>query len=149
MKKKKQKEVTNKNEVNRYQNGKLEEWKAAGYELPKFDIEAVREKTHQEPTWVHFGAGNIFRAFPAAILQDTLDSGKYDRGVIVAEGFDYEIIDKAYAPYENLSLLVLLQSDGSIRKKVIASVTESLKADPQFETDWERLSEIMKNPSCR
>ena len=39
-------------------NGKLEEWKAAGYELPKFDIEAVREKTHQEPTWVHFGAGN-------------------------------------------------------------------------------------------
>lgn len=130
-------------------NGKLEEWKAAGYELPKFDIEAVREKTHQEPTWVHFGAGNIFRAFPAAILQDTLDSGKYDRGVIVAEGFDYEIIDKAYAPYENLSLLVLLQSDGSIRKKVIASVTESLKADPQFETDWERLSEIMKNPSLQ
>ena len=47
----------------------------------------------------------------------------------MAEGFDYEIIDKAYAPYENLSLLVLLQSDGSIRKKVIASVTESLKAD--------------------
>ena len=130
-------------------NGKLEEWKAAGYELPEFDIEAVREKTHQEPTWVHFGAGNIFRAFPAAILQDTLDSGKYDRGVIVAEGFDYEIIDKAYAPYDNLSLLVLLQSDGSIRKKVIASVTESLKADPKFEKDWERLSEIMKNPSLQ
>ena len=130
-------------------NGASQEWQAAGYELPKFDIDTVREKTYREPTWVHFGAGNIFRAFPAAILQDTLDSGKYDRGVIVAEGFDYEIIDKAYTPYDNLSLLVLLQSDGSIRKKVIASVTESLKADPEFENDWARLVEIMKNPSLQ
>ena len=103
----------------------------AGYQLPKFDIQAVRAKTHDQPTWLHFGAGNIFRAFPAAILQDVLDQGAYDRGVIVAEGFDYEIIDRAYAPYDDLSLLVVLQSDGSIQKKVVASVTESLKADPQ------------------
>ena len=31
------------------------EWEAKGYELPKFDIKAVREKTAKEPTWVHFG----------------------------------------------------------------------------------------------
>lgn len=120
-----------------------------GYQLPKFDIETVREKTHKEPTWLHFGAGNIFRAFPAALLQRLLDEGKYDRGVIVAEGFDFEIIDKAYAPYDNLSLLVLLQSDGSIQKKVIASVTESLKADPQFTADWARLEEIITAPSLQ
>ena len=71
------------------------EWEAKGYELPKYDIAAVAKKTHDEPTWVHFGAGNIFRAFPAAILNDALNTGKYDRGVIVAESFDYEIIDKA------------------------------------------------------
>ena len=75
-------------------NGNLSaEWAEKGYELPKFDIEAVKAKTHAEPTWVHFGAGNIFRAFPAAILNDALNTGKYDRGVIVAESFDYEIID--------------------------------------------------------
>ena len=34
---------------------------------------------------MHFGAGNIFRAFPAAVLNDALNSGKYDRGVIVAD----------------------------------------------------------------
>jgi len=79
------------------------EWEAKGYELPKYDIAAVAKKTHDEPTWVHFGAGNIFRAFPAAILNDALNTGKYDRGVIVAESFDYEIIDKAYRPYNNLS----------------------------------------------
>ena len=78
-------------------NGNLSaEWAEKGYELPKFDVEAVKAKTHAEPTWVHFGAGNIFRAFPAAILNEALNSGKYDRGVIVAESFDYEIIDKAY-----------------------------------------------------
>ena len=124
------------------------EWEQKGYQLPKFDIKAVREKTAKEPTWVHFGGGNIFRAFPAAILNDALNTGKYDRGVIVAETFDFEVIDKAYAPYNNLSLLVSLQSDGNIEKKVIASVTEALKADPQFE-DWNRLVEIFKNPSLQ
>ena len=124
------------------------EWEEKGYQLPKFDIEAVRAKTHDEPTWVHFGAGNIFRAFPAAILNEALNSGKYDRGVIVAESFDYEIIDKAYQPYDNLSLLVSLKSTGTIEKKVIASVTESLKADYQF-ADWARLQEIFRNPSLQ
>ena len=124
------------------------EWEAKGYELPTFDIKAVREKTAKEPTWVHFGGGNIFRAFPAAILNDALNTGKYDRGVIVAETFDFEVIDKAYAPYNNLSLCVNLCSDGSIEKKVIASVTEGLKADPQF-PDWNRLVEIFKNPSLQ
>ena len=124
------------------------EWEAKGYQLPKFDIQALREKTAKEPTWVHFGGGNIFRAFPAAILNDALNTGKYDRGVIVAETFDFEVIDKAYAPYNNLSLLVSLQSTGTIEKKVIASVTEALKADPQF-TDWQRLIEIFRNPSLQ
>ena len=131
-------------------NGNLSaEWAEKGYELPKFDVEAVKAKTHAEPTWVHFGAGNIFRAFPAAVLNDALNSGKYDRGVIVAESFDYEIIDKAYRPYDNLSLLVCLKSTGEIEKKVVASVTESLKADPSFTEDWARLVEIFQAPSLQ
>ena len=124
------------------------EWEAKGYQLPKFDLAAVRKKTHDEPTWVHFGGGNIFRAFPAAILNDALNTGKYDRGVIVAETFDFEVIDKAYTPYNNLSLLVSLQSSGTIEKKVIASVTEALKADFQFD-DWNRLAEIFRKPSLQ
>ena len=129
-------------------NGISPEWAEKGYQMPAFDISAVRAKTHAEPVWVHFGAGNIFRAFPAALLNDALNSGKYDRGVIVAESFDYEIIDKAYRPYDNLSLLVSLQSTGTIEKKVVASVTESLKADYQFE-DWGRLVEIFRQPSLQ
>ena len=124
------------------------EWEAKGYVLPKYDIAAVRKKTHDEPTWVHFGGGNIFRAFPAAILNDALNTGKYDRGVVVAETFDYEVVEKAYAPYDNLSLAVSLCSNGTIEKKVIASVTEALKADYQF-ADWQRLVDIFRKPSLQ
>ena len=124
------------------------EWEEKGYVLPKFDINLIRRKTHDEPTWVHFGGGNIFRAFPASILNDALNTGKYDRGVIVAETFDFEVIDKAYTPYDNLSLAVSLQSSGNIEKKVIASVTEALKADYGLE-DWERLKEIFRKPSLQ
>lgn len=124
------------------------QWEAKGYELPSYDIAAVRAKTHANPTWVHFGGGNIFRAFPAAILNEALSSGKYDRGVIVAETFDYEVVDKAYTPFDNLSLLVSLKSEGTVEKKVIASVCEALKADYQFD-DWKRLVEIFQNPSLQ
>ncbi len=131
------------------QTGTDTEWGKKGYEMPEFDIGTVRKKTHEHPIWVHFGAGNIFRAFPAALLQRVLDKGAYDRGVIVAEGFDYEIIDRVYAPYDNKSLLVCLKSDGTVQKKVIASVTESLKADPQFADDWKRLQTIFQNPGLQ
>lgn len=67
----------------------------------------------------------------------------------MAEGFDYEIIDKAYRPYDDLSLLVLLKSDGSIEKRVEASVAESLKANFQFEADWSRLEEVFRAPSLQ
>ena len=124
------------------------EWESKGYRLPKFDIAAVKAKTHAQPTWVHFGGGNIFRAFPAAILNGALNTGQYDRGVIVAETFDYEVIDKVYTPYGNLALSVSLQSSGTIEKTVIASVTEALKADYAF-PDWARLVEIFRNPSLQ
>ena len=124
------------------------EWEAKGYRLPQFDIAAVRAKTFAQPAWVHFGGGNIFRAFPAAILNEALNAGAYDRGVIVAETFDYEVIDKAYAPYGNLSLSVSLRSDGNIDKTVIASVTEALKADYAF-PDWQRLVDVFRNPSLQ
>ena len=85
-----------------------EKWLAAGIELPAFDYKSVYEKTKQQPVWVHFGAGNIFRALQAPAMQALLDSGEYDRGLIVCEGFDYEIIEKAYKPYDDLSLLIKL-----------------------------------------
>ena len=124
-------------------------WHDKGYELPGYDRDRVREATKENPSWIHFGAGNIFRGFPAAGLQKMLDEGSYDRGVIVSEGFDYEIIDKAYKPYDDLSLLVVLKTNGNIEKKVIGSVVESINADASLETEWERLQEIFCKPSLQ
>ncbi|MDP3176458.1 MAG: mannitol dehydrogenase family protein, partial [Spirochaetaceae bacterium] len=93
-------------------------------------------------------AGNIFRAFPAAVQQTLLDQGACETGIIVAEGFDYEIIDKAYRPFDDLSVLVVLKADGTIRKKVIGSVVESLVADPSS-PDWERLAQVFASASLK
>lgn len=40
--------------------------------------------------------GNIFRAFPAAVLQQALNTGACDRGVIVAEETEYLVVEDAY-----------------------------------------------------
>ena len=37
--------------------------------------QAMKEATKKTPQWVHFGAGNIFRAFPAALQQKLLNEG--------------------------------------------------------------------------
>ena len=124
------------------------EWERKGYELPRYDIKALRKKTFEHPTWVHFGGGNIFRAFPASLLNDLLNTGRYDRGVIVADTFGTETIDKVYAPYGNLSLSVSLRADGTIGKKVVGCVTEALKASYEFD-DWNRLADIFRNPSLQ
>ena len=71
-----------------------QEFLDAGYSLPEFDYEKVMENTKNRPTWVHFGAGNIFRAFQANVVQNLLNEGVIDTGLIAAEGFDYEIVEK-------------------------------------------------------
>ncbi|MDE7325614.1 MAG: mannitol dehydrogenase family protein [Lachnospiraceae bacterium] len=122
---------------------------AKGYKVFGYDREAVRARTKAAPEWIHFGAGNIFRAFPAAVLQTLLEKGEVDKGVIVCEGFDYEIIEKAYHPYDDLSLLVVLKADGSIEKQVIGSVVESLTADEGNAFHMARLMEIFSSPSLK
>ena len=36
-------------------------WEKAGIALPGYDVEKISEKAKEEPGWVHFGIGNIFR----------------------------------------------------------------------------------------
>ncbi len=124
-------------------------WQDKGYILPQIDSVALQDKTRKAPHWIHFGAGNIFRGFPAALQQQLIEKGESDRGIIVAEGFDYEIIDRIYAPHDNLSLLVTLNSDGSIDKKIIASITEGLRCDVSFSDDWAKLESYFRMPSLQ
>ena len=124
-------------------------WKEKGYQLPEYDIEAMRTATRENPYWIHFGAGNLFRAFHARMLQEVLNKGDVDRGVIVAEGYDYEIIDKMYTPHDNLGIVATLKSDGTIEKTIVASVAEALPLDSENETAYNRLKEIFCKDSLQ
>ncbi len=125
------------------------EWEAAGYDLPQFDREAVAAATRERPFWIHFGAGNIFRAFQANVIQKLLNAGTMDRGLVVAEGFDYEIIEKMNRPHDDYSILVTLKADGTIEKTVVGSVVESCILDSDNDVEYERLKEIFSKESLQ
>ena len=124
-------------------------WEEKGYRLPQYDRQAMVERTKANPLWVHFGAGNIFRAFQANIAQTLLNQGIMDRGIIVAEGFDYEIIEKEYGPKDNYSILVTLKSDGQIEKTVVGSIAESCILDSDKDRGFGRLKEIFAADSLQ
>jgi len=120
-------------------------WNKAGISLPHFDRAAMIAATAAAPQWVHFGAGNIFRAFPAALAQTLLEQGLLKTGIVVAEGYDGEIIDKSFTPYDNLTVLVTLKSDGTMDKQIIAGVASSYRTD----RDFAKLREIFAAPSLQ
>ncbi|MEE3350807.1 MAG: mannitol dehydrogenase family protein, partial [Saccharofermentanaceae bacterium] len=127
----------------------VSDWSDRNVRLPQFDISEVRKKSAESPTWLHFGAGNIFRGFIARLSQDLLNQGLISTGIIAADTFDYEIIDRIYRPYDDLTLMVDLKPDGSTGYEIIGSVTESRKADPNDQGEMQRLREIVSNPSLQ
>ena len=124
-------------------------WESKGYILPKFDREAMIERTVANPIWVHFGAGNIFRAFQAAVAQNLLNDGTMDTGITVVEGYDYEIIEKKYRPNDNYSILVTLKANGSVEKTVVGSIGESCILDSDDDKEFGRLKEIFSADSLQ
>lgn len=125
------------------------QWEEKGYQLPQYDINKMKKVTKEAPFWIHFGAGNLFRAFHAGVVQNLLNAGVLDRGLVVAEGFDYEIIEKMYTPHDNLGIVATLKSDGTIDKTVVASVAEALPLDSENETAYSRLKEIFTKDSLQ
>lgn len=126
-----------------------QQWKDAGYALPEFDREKAMSATRENPLWIHFGAGNIFRAFQCNVVQNLLNSGDLDRGLTVAEGFDYEIIEKMNRPHDDYSILVTLKANGSVEKTVVGSVLESLPLDSDNEAEFGRLKDIFSQSSLQ
>jgi fructuronate reductase len=79
------------------------------------------------------------------MAQSLLEKGLETTGIVVAEGYDGEIIDKCFTAFDNLTILVTLKSDGTTEKKIIASVASSLRMDRELDT----LKEIFSNPSLQ
>jgi len=107
-------------------------WQKANIALPRFDREKMIAAAKAAPKWVHFGAGNIFRAFPAAMMQQLLEQELETTGIVVAEGYDGEIIDKSFTAFDNLTILVTLKSDGTTEKSIVASIASAMRMDTEL-----------------
>lgn len=125
------------------------QWEQIGIALPVFDREKMLLKTTDAPVWLHFGAGNIFRGFIGRLQQDLLNQGIAEQGIIVADTFDGEIIEKIYRSYDNLSIMANLTSSGEVCYEIIGSVSEALYANPDEFSQMSRLREIVSSPSLQ
>lgn len=124
-------------------------WEKINVALPSFDWKNICAETEKNPTWVHFGAGNIFRGFIARLQQSLLEQGLVKGGIIAADTFDFDIIDKIYKPFDNMTLMVSLMPDGSMKKEVVASIAEGVRASAAFPEDMARLKAVFANPSLQ
>lgn len=68
-----------------------------------------------------------------------------DTGIICCESYDEEVITRCFRPYDNLSIAVTLNANGSIEKEVVGSMAESLT----MLYDRDRIHEIFETPSLQ
>ncbi|MDR1559302.1 MAG: mannitol dehydrogenase family protein [Clostridiales bacterium] len=121
-------------------------WETSRIRLPEYNAADTAERTRNAPIWLHFGAGNIFRGFIAGLQQRLLNEGLTEKGIIAAETFDFDIIDRIYQPYDNLVMNVTLNADASVDCEITASIAEAVKTD---EAGFKRLAEIFTLPSLQ
>ena len=116
------------------------EWEAKGYRLPEYDREAMIARTKENPTWLHFGAGNIFKALHGMAAQRLLNEGVLDKGIIAVER-----MDRGGEKYDDLAVVVTLKSNGSVEKNILGALAETC----YLYGGEERLKEIFRNPSLQ
>lgn len=121
------------------------QWEKIGFTLPDYDIEQATERARKSPRWVHFGIGNIFRIFIGGIADDLMEKGLLDRGITCVETFDYDVVDKIYAPFDNLGISVILNGDGTREYRVIGSLAEAIKAKADDPKAWARMKEVFSS----
>lgn len=115
-------------------------WEAKGYRLPEYDREAMIARTKANPSWLHFGAGNIFKALHGMAAQRLLNEGVLDRGIIAVERRD-----NGGDKFDDLSVVVTLKSDGTVEKNILGALAETC----YLYGGEERLTEICCNPSLQ
>ena len=66
-------------------------------------------------------------------------------GIIAAETFDYDIIEKIYEPHDSMTLMVALKPDGSTDKEVIASIAKGVPANSANADKWNQLKKCFES----
>ena len=115
-------------------------WEAKGYRLPSYDRVAMIAKTKADPTWLHFGAGNIFKALHGMAAERLLNEGVLDRGIIAVERRD-----NGGEKFDDLAVVVTLKANGTVEKNILGAMAETC----YLYGGEDRLAEIFRNPSLQ
>lgn len=122
---------------------------AMGVRLPQADVEAVRAAGLKQPRWIHFGGGNLYRAFHAQVAQDVIDAGGMDRGVVVVETFQPFTVDQVYRPYNCDILQVIMDEDGTLGERILSCTAGALFGNPQRAEDYQQLERYFESPELQ
>ena len=125
------------------------QWERIGVKCPRFDISAMRSNTESTPTWLHFGAGNIFRGFIARLQHNLLEQGLVSSGIIATDAFDLEIIQRIYKPQDNLTIIVDLSTSTKHTYKILSANHDALCVSPEYPDDYSRLKHIVASSALQ
>ena len=125
------------------------ELKERGVRLPACDVAALKRAGVEQPVWIHFGGGNLFRAFHAQIAQDLADKGLLTRGVVVVETFRPFTLDEVYGPYNFDILQVVMNADGTLDERVLAVTAGGVFANSQRPEDLARAKRYFESPELQ
>ncbi len=107
-------------------------WREAGVKLPGYDPRTIAKNTLEQPVWLHFGPGNIFRGYIAALQDTLLEDSLARQGIIAVRSHTDDVLHKIYRAHDNLTLLVTLCADKTAPKSVVASVAATYSAADDF-----------------
>ena len=125
------------------------ELKERGVRLPTYDVAALKQAGVEQPVWIHFGGGNLYRAFHAQIAQDLADKGLLTRGVVVAETFRPFTLDEVYGPYNYDILQVVMNADGTLDERVLAVTAGGVFANSRRPEDLARAKRYFESPELQ
>lgn len=122
---------------------------AMGVRLPQANVEATRQAGLKQPRWIHFGGGNLYRAFHAQVAQDVIDAGGMDRGVVVVETFQPFTVDEVYRPYNSDILQVIMDEDGTLDQRVLSCTSGALFGNPRRPQEYQQLMSYFESPELQ
>ncbi|MFD1900752.1 mannitol dehydrogenase family protein [Enterococcus termitis] len=102
-----------------------DKFKDVNIQMPLFDDVLMKQRTKEQPKWLHFGGGNLYRCFHAKVAQDLLNQNLLETGIVVVENFGEALIKEVYQKNNNRSLTVTMKVDGSFEKELIASTSDA------------------------
>ncbi|MDR0485068.1 MAG: mannitol dehydrogenase family protein [Alphaproteobacteria bacterium] len=119
--------------------------------LPTYNYKEMQKNTKENPKWIHFGGGNLYRCFHAKVMHDLLENHLENTGIVVVETFGKDLVKEYYQAYNNQSLSVVMKADGSLENELITATADVLylSKEDEFVNNYQHLKDYFTKPSLQ